>query len=98
MLFVLALTIFASRLLGDSVFGQYVYLLAVTTILSELCVLGTTDYASILIAQEAEKTSLIMANTLGMRIPSSILYIAFVFVGDMVQHARHPYCCLPDCA
>lgn len=76
MLFVLALTIFASRLLGDSVFGQYVYLLAVTTILSELCVLGTTDYASILIAQEAEKTSLIMANTLGMRIPSGILYIA----------------------
>jgi O-antigen/teichoic acid export membrane protein len=75
MVFVLVLTILASRLLGDTVFGQYVFLLALSTLLSEICVLGTTDYAGILVAREPERMSSIVSNTLGLRIPFGIAYM-----------------------
>src|SRR5881296_1762966 len=75
MAFILALTVIASRWLGDAVFGQYVFLLAIATLLSNLCVLGTTDYVGILCAREADRTGELVANTLGMRLPFAILFI-----------------------
>jgi len=76
MVFILLLTILASRILGDHAFGQYVFLLAVSTILADLSVLGTTDYAAIRVARESHRTAHIVANALGLRIPLLIIFLA----------------------
>lgn len=75
MVFILLLTIFASRVLGDVAFGQYVFLLAITTVLADLSVLGTTDYAGILVSRESHETHKIVANSLGLRIPFIVLFL-----------------------
>jgi O-antigen/teichoic acid export membrane protein len=75
LVFVLVLTVLASRVLGDAVFGQYTFLLAVTTLLVDLSVLGTTDFVSIIVAREPERTSEMVANILGLRIPASLLFV-----------------------
>lgn len=75
LILLLVLTILATRILGDEVFGQYIFLLAVATILSNLSVIGTTDYASILIAQDADQTAVVVGNALGLRIPFGILFL-----------------------
>jgi O-antigen/teichoic acid export membrane protein len=80
MAFILALTVLASRRLGDAVFGQYVFLLAIATLLSNLCVLGTTDYVGILCARETDRTGELVANTLGMRLPFATLFIILCLI------------------
>lgn len=92
MMFVLALTVVASRVLGDAAFGQYVFLLAVTTILADLSVLGTTDYASILIARDERNADTILGNALGMRVPLSLLFLlaSLTIVGVRMPEALLP--------
>jgi O-antigen/teichoic acid export membrane protein len=75
LVFVLVLTVLASRVLGDSVFGQYTFLLAVTTLLVDLSVLGTTDFVSIVVAREPGRTREMVANVVGLRIPASVLFV-----------------------
>jgi O-antigen/teichoic acid export membrane protein len=75
MAFILALTVFASRLLGDVVFGQYVFLLAIATLLAELSVLGTVEYVSILTARQSDRTGELVANTLGLRLVFGVVYV-----------------------
>lgn len=93
LVFVLALTVLASRVLGDAVFGQYTFLLAVTTLLVDLSVLGTTNFVSIIVAREPERTSEMVANILGLRIPASLLFvivclsIAFVSMPEVLLAA-----------
>jgi O-antigen/teichoic acid export membrane protein len=88
MVFVMALTVIASRLLGDDAFGQYTFLLAVATLLAELSVLGTTDYVAIIVAREPERTGELVANTLAMRLPFSLLFLAvFMLVAWMSMPA-----------
>lgn len=87
MVFAMALTIVGSRALGDAAFGQYVFLLAVTTVLGELAVLGTTDYASILIAREQPRAEIVLGNTLGLRIP---LMLGFTLAVLTIVAVRTP--------
>jgi O-antigen/teichoic acid export membrane protein len=74
--FVLVMTVLGSRLLGDEVFGQYTFLVAVATVLADLSVLGTTEYVSIIAAREPERTGSLLANATGMRIPFSLAYLS----------------------
>ncbi len=73
---VLLITVFASRTLGDELFGKYVFLLAVNTVLADISVLGMTDYAAILVARERPRTASIVANALGLRIPFAAIFLA----------------------
>ena len=76
MVFILGLTVLASRILGDEIFGKYVFIVSVTTILLSLSNFGTTDYTAILCAREVQNTGTLVANTLGLRIPLAMLFIA----------------------
>jgi O-antigen/teichoic acid export membrane protein len=74
--FVLLMTVISSRVLGDVVFGQYTFLLAIATILVDLSVLGTTDYVSIIVAREPDRTGELVANSFGLRIIFGSVYLA----------------------
>lgn len=78
--FVLLMTIISSRVLGDELFGQYTFLLAIATILVDLSVLGTTDYVSIIVAREPDRTGELVANSLGLRLLFGALYLSVCMV------------------
>jgi O-antigen/teichoic acid export membrane protein len=89
--FVLLMTVISSRILGDVVFGQYTFMLAIATILVDISVLGTTDYVSIITAREPERTGELVANSLGLRILFGFVYLA---VCSLVMYIVMPFALL----